>query len=127
MLELAKTLKIPDRSIHFLGWRSDIHALLCAADAFVFPSLFEGFPVSVIEAQASGLTCLVSSNVAKSSAIIQWLVKFLPLSNPYIWIENFVNAKPRLFGDCAKSVAEKGYDVASTIKKFEEVYDACNR
>lgn len=50
-------------AIILAGLRSDIAALVQAFDVFVFPSIYEGLPLSVLEAQASGLPCIVSSNV----------------------------------------------------------------
>ena len=44
----------------FLGFRRDVPALLGAADVFLFPSFQEGLPVSLMEAMAAGLPCLVS-------------------------------------------------------------------
>jgi glycosyltransferase involved in cell wall biosynthesis len=49
-----------DRQIHLLGYRDDVRQLLQAVDLFVFPSLREGLPVSIMEAMASGLPLLVS-------------------------------------------------------------------
>ncbi len=57
--QLAETCHVSDR-VHFLGFRSDIPALLLAADAFIFPSLHEGLPVALMEAMAAGLPCVVS-------------------------------------------------------------------
>lgn len=51
-------------SIILTGLRSDINKIVQAFDVFVFPSIFEGLPLSVLEAQSSGLPCLISSNVA---------------------------------------------------------------
>ncbi|PMK74230.1 hypothetical protein BCT94_10595 [Vibrio breoganii] len=48
-------------SIHFLGWRRDIPSILSALDIFVLPSLWEGMPLAIIEAQSSGLPCVVSN------------------------------------------------------------------
>ena len=45
----------------FLGFRGDVTTLLGAADVFLFPSLQEGLPVSLMEAMAAGLPCVVSS------------------------------------------------------------------
>ena len=50
-------------AIILAGLRSDIPALLQAFDVFVFPSIYEGLPLSVLEAQASGLPCIISSNI----------------------------------------------------------------
>lgn len=57
--KLAESLDIQDR-IHFLGFRSDIKELLQASDIFLFTTLQEGLPRSLMEAMASGLPCIVS-------------------------------------------------------------------
>ncbi|HAY62237.1 MAG TPA: glycosyltransferase family 1 protein, partial [Ruminococcaceae bacterium] len=49
----------------FLGVREDVPALLHAMDVFCMPSLYEGMPLAVLEAQAAGLPCLVSNGVPK--------------------------------------------------------------
>ena len=57
--KLAEDCRVADR-VHFLGFRTDIPALLSASDVFLFPSLHEGLPVSLMEAMAAGLPCVVS-------------------------------------------------------------------
>ncbi len=56
---LANELGVTDR-VQFLGFRRDVVSLLGAADVFMFPSLQEGLPVSLMEAMAAGLPCVVS-------------------------------------------------------------------
>lgn len=63
--ELAKELRI-DHNIIFTNSRSDVNRVLQALDLFVLPSFYEGLPVAVVEAQAAGLKCLVSSNVDRN-------------------------------------------------------------
>ena len=58
-------------SIILAGLRSDIPAIVQAMDIFVFPSIYEGMPLTVLEAQASGLPCLISSNVTSNVNIGQ--------------------------------------------------------
>lgn len=53
-------------SIIMAGLRSDIPAIVQAFDVFVFPSIYEGLPLTVLEAQSSGLPCLISSNVTNA-------------------------------------------------------------
>ena len=57
---LAEALAIADR-VQFLGFRRDVPALLAASDLFLFPSFQEGLPVSLMEAMAAGLPCIVSN------------------------------------------------------------------
>ena len=56
---LATELGIADR-VRFLGFRADVASLLAASDVFLFPSYQEGLPVSLMEAMAAGLPCVVS-------------------------------------------------------------------
>ena len=53
------------RKVIFTGVRSDLPEVLMAMDAFVFPSFFEGMPNAVIEAQATGLPCIISDTITK--------------------------------------------------------------
>ena len=57
--DTAKSLGVEER-LHLLGQRSDVPELYKAADAYVHPSFREGLPVSVMEAMASGLPCILS-------------------------------------------------------------------
>lgn len=57
--ELTSSLGISDR-VHFLGFRSDVADFYNMADIFMFPSLQEGLPVSVMEAMANGLPVICS-------------------------------------------------------------------
>ena len=60
-----------NEKVMFLGVREDIPELMQAMDVFVFPSLFEGLPVTLIEAQAAGLPCVVSGTITKEIDIAE--------------------------------------------------------
>ena len=75
-------------NIRCYGWRDDTPDFLQAMDVFCLPSVFEGLPISVVEAQAAGLKCLVSDNVTREVKITD-LVKFLPLEKES-WVEELV-------------------------------------
>lgn len=68
---LQEEMKLVANSEHilFLGNRTDVPSILCAADAFLFPSLYEGLGIVAIEAQANGLMCIASTNVPKAADI----------------------------------------------------------
>lgn len=57
--EKAQAMGIAHHVI-FTGVRSDVPQLMQAMDVFVFPSLYEGLPVTIVEAQAAGLPCVIS-------------------------------------------------------------------
>lgn len=50
-----------DNRIHMLGWQANTADILHGFDVFVLPSLWEGMPLAILEAQASGLPCVVSN------------------------------------------------------------------
>lgn len=63
-----------------LGSRGDVNELLMAMDIFLLPSLYEGLPVSVIEAQAAGLHCVISDTITDEVCITP-LVKIIDLND----------------------------------------------
>jgi len=60
MLALLRDAGLGSR-LHLLGYRTDVAAILAAADVFVLPSLFEGLPMSVIEAMLTGLPVVATA------------------------------------------------------------------
>lgn len=85
----AKSLKVSERVI-FAGMRSDIPDILSAMDIMIFPSLFEALPVSLIEAQASQLPCLISDRVTREVAFNR-NVDFMSLDeSPKKWAEKAI-------------------------------------
>jgi glycosyltransferase involved in cell wall biosynthesis len=62
VVEKLKKYNIVNR-VHFLGQRVDVNEILQCADLFLFPSLFEGLGIAIVEAQAAGLPCIASDQV----------------------------------------------------------------
>ena len=79
-----------EENVLFLGTRGDVPSLLQIMDVFVMPSLFEGLPVSGIEAQAAGLPCLFSDNITPEICMTDY-AKRLPLCNIGKWNEALEN------------------------------------
>jgi glycosyltransferase involved in cell wall biosynthesis len=112
-----------EEKVKFLGVRTDINNLIQAFDVFVFPSLYEGLGIVLIEAQASGLTCLTSNNVPKESDMGIGLVKFIPLENANVWVNQILHSPERKKNEdyCIKGIIKNGYDIrkiASWIQVF---------
>ena len=122
--EQAQAAGIADR-IHFLGIREDIPALMAAADAVVFPSLFEGLPVTLVEAQASGLPILMSDTVT-DEVVITDLVQTLSLSaSEEKWADMVLQmlSVARMRENYAKQVAQAGYAVSDNAKWLTAFYE----
>lgn len=114
-------------------WREDIPDLLQAMDVFCLPSIFEGLPISVIEAQAAGLRCLVSDSVTEETDITG-LVKFLPLKER-IWTEALKKAdveadrtararKEDGQGRIDRSFWQTGYHIEASCGKLMDLYES---
>ena len=58
-----------EKSVIFTGVREDVNNIMQSFDLFILPSLFEGFPVTMVEAQAEGLKCIISDKVPKECDI----------------------------------------------------------
>lgn len=120
--EKVKKYNLVDNVI-FLGVREDVNELLQAIDVFIFPSLFEGLPVTVIEAQASGLPVILSKNITHEVAITD-LVEFLPLEkDPKDWgiktLENYENNERE---NMEKEIINANYDVKIVGESLQKVY-----
>ena len=79
----AKALGIY-KNVLFLGSRSDIPQLLQAMDVFTLTSVYEGLPISCIEAQAAGLPCILADTISSEVAFNN-NVCFLPLDSEKQW------------------------------------------
>ena len=122
MEDKAEKLGIKDRII-FTGVRSDVNRLMQAIDVFVFPSLFEGLPVTLVEAQASGLPCVISDKVPQESILTKKLVTVKRLEDsPKEWAEHIISRLSEVRNDHSEEIKEKGYDVKQTAKWLEEFY-----
>lgn len=111
--------------IFYLGVREDISDLLHAFDIFLFPSLYEGLPVTLIEAQCAGLKIFSSNTVTKEVEITD-LITYLSLSEaPKIWAEHIVKAQGYLRKDYSKEVYDI-YDIKANARKLQEKYIQLN-
>lgn len=104
----------------FLGSRGDIHKLLSVFDVFILPSLFEGLPVCLVEAQANGLPILVSDVVSKQ-ADITGLSKFVSLNNIDAWVD-CLKEQTRSHISYTDTIRAKGYDIKVEANKLENFY-----
>lgn len=117
----AKRLNI-HQNIFFLGLRNDIPNLLQGFDVFLFPSLYEGLPVTLIEAQASGLKIITSSTITKE-VDITGLIKFIDLQKPEsVWAESVLNNLNYNREDTSNQIKENGYDISENAKKMQIFY-----
>ena len=106
------------------GKRKDIQALLSSFDLFLMPSIFEGTPVSAIEALTNGLPCVLSDTITKS--IDMKGVKYIPLSSSATeWANNCIkiaNQKENLNRCDYSEVVSHGFDIKTEAVKLQNYY-----
>lgn len=118
----AQELGIAER-VRFLGVRSDVADLMQAMDVFVFPSLYEGLPVTMVEAQASGLPCLISDKVPSECIITDGLTEVIPLSeSPDTWAKKILVKRGTPRTDRRAEIAAHGFDITTEAVKLQEFY-----
>ena len=113
----ARTLELGlEEAVIFAGQRFDIPQLLSAMDVFVFPSFHEGMPNTVIEAQATGLPCIIADTITRE-ADITGLVQYLPLEKPAaFWAETALSVLTDQRADTTEAFLAQGYDIESVAK-----------
>lgn len=117
-----KSLNLENKVV-LLGSRTDVSDLLQAFDVFMFPSLFEGIPMALIEAQAVGVPIIASDTINKEVAINnnvsfvslndnnhEWINKIKKVKNNHIKENGFIN------------VSNSDYNIRSSAKILKELY-----
>lgn len=119
----AKALGIAD-SLIFAGIRSDVPDLLSAMDVFVFPSFYEGMPNTVIEAQATGLPCVIADTITKEAGVTD-CVHFMSLGDSAEkWVDKILESKNNNIVDrslYSKVMKNRGYDINDVVKMFKKI------
>lgn len=112
-----------EKNVILLGRRSDVDKLYQAMDIFVLPSLFEGLPVTLVEAQSSGLPCFASSAVTRQADLGGVTYLDIGEGNSEKWAEAFISANPSLNRDewCDR-VAKTEFNIEVTAQKLLEFY-----
>lgn len=108
--------------VKFLGARSDIPKLMQAMDVFVLPSLYEGFPVTMIEAQAAGLPCVISAGVPLECKITEEVTQIPLEKSPQVWAEEILKYKDHIRRNNYDAIVAAGFDINANAKWLEEFY-----
>lgn len=127
----VKELEIDDYVL-FLGTSRNVENYMWMADAFILPSLYEGNPITVTEAQASGLPCYISNKITKAAKILE--------TTEYVDISNMSECENRIISairehkedfkyriECNELVRKSGYDVSKQISLLERIYAKKNK
>lgn len=112
-----------NHAVRFLGTRSDVSNILQGMDVFLFPSIFEGLGIALIEAQASGLMCY-ASDVIPREAKVSNLIEFISLDKDnFHWSERVLSKLNSYKRKNMESIiCDSGYDIKHEVKRLEKVY-----
>ena len=116
---LSKDLGVSDKVI-FLGTSDRVNELLMASDLFLFPSLREGLGIAAIEAQASGLKSIISTNVP-SEVNVTDKTMFLDL-DPKKWVTEIIKSKDYKREDQLEKIKDAGYDIKLSALDLSFLY-----
>lgn len=112
-----------DDSVAFLGVRGDIPSILSASDVFVLPSHYEGLPVSTVEAQASGIHCVISSNVSRMTKISN-LIEYVDITDKNAWerviLEKLSKAESTI-QTRTQVMLNPEFDIRNSVKKYIQI------
>ncbi|MBO0479512.1 glycosyltransferase [Vagococcus fluvialis] len=132
ILEKVKRHGLSDKVI-FTGSVDSVYKYLSAMDLFILPSKFEGFPISAVEAQCSGLPTLLSDSITNEVKILE-NCSFLPINSSDKWKEKIMEEKKiknEIFNEsdyellrkkASLSVKENGYDIEVEAMNMENFY-----
>ncbi|MFQ7844158.1 MAG: glycosyltransferase family 1 protein [Coprococcus sp.] len=111
-----------EKSVLYMGVRTDVNRLLQAMDVFLLPSRFEGLPLVLIEAQTSGLRCLTTKNKVPYEVNVTGNVEFEELKeNSIEWAHHIecMEKQPYDRKSCLDLITDAGYDILKEAEKME--------
>lgn len=120
-VEKAKSLGIQDKVL-FLGVRSDIPDLLQAMDVFTLPSTHEGLPVTMVEAQAAGLPCVVSNGVPFECKLTEQVYQVHLGAGLEAWADTILAMRNHQRQDNYERIAAAGFDIKANARWLQEYY-----
>jgi len=124
----AKALGLENR-VNFLGYRRDVPALLASCDVFVLPSIYEGFPLSVLEAMAAGRPVVATAVGGTAEAVIHNQTGLLvpPADSAAIAsaIRNILSDPPiaRRLGAAGKARVHQEFSAEATVQRLAQAYE----
>ena len=114
--------------VRFLGVRNDVCEILCAFDRFLFPSLYEGLGIALVEAQSAGVPCIYSSVVPTDTNILKENNRIMDLQQEANeWANAVVDEKLSVLFDVEQEIKNAGFDIETEACNLRELYKSMER
>lgn len=122
MEEEAVRLGIAEQ-VKFLGVREDIFELMQCMDVMIFPSLYEGLPVTLVEAQCSGLRCLISDRISDECVLTDDLITYMSLDESCEeWAKKAISICDYERHSYEDVITKAGYDIKENARWLQDFY-----
>lgn len=110
-------------NVRMTGVVSNVYDYEQAMDAFILPSFYEGLPLSIVEAQVSGLPCFTTKGTVSTECSVTDLVEYLPLeAGAKVWADEIFKAAANERTDRFEEIRAAGYDSASAADALQNHY-----
>ena len=117
-----KDLNLQDHVI-MTGNVANVADYLSAMDVFVFPSIFEGLPLSILEVQANGLPCVISDGVPEDVFLTDLIRPMSLKQDKGAWLEAILAAKRGDTGKYNRQLLDSDYAVQAAMEKIYRIYE----
>ena len=124
LMEETKTLGIENKVVFLLN-RNNVNEIIQAFDIFLMPSLYEGLPLSLVEAQTASIPCVISDKI-EDGIIINDLVKQCSIekaSSLDEWLKEIEDFKKNKKKNRLEEIKNAGFDINDSISKLEKFYE----
>ena len=117
----VRDLQIENKVI-FTGVRSDVNDLMQGMDVFLFPSLYEGLGIVLIEAQAAGLRCVISDTIPKDGVLTDDVTCISLAQSPVVWANEILKYQKYKRSNNKEIIKKADYDIKNNAKTLEQFY-----
>lgn len=121
IINILNEKKLMDKCI-LLEKRNDVNNILQAADAFIFPSLYEGLGIVAIEAQTAGMKVYCSENIPDEASVTKNFIKLELNLGTENWANLIIKERNYLREDTSELIKRNGFDAKDSGKRLEEIY-----
>ena len=109
------------KNVVFMGEVDNVDALYQGMDYFAFPSLYEGMSIALLEAEANGLTCLISSGNPEDSVLNENVFRINSFDKD-LWCQKLLESSSYRVSNEHNNLIGSEHDINVQIKKVKELF-----